>query len=76
MNDSDVQQLFSTEIEKMNGEELGNLVIWFNRTPLDTILTLFNGDKLKLKELETIISMPIEFGIDLDKLEALRDYLD
>ncbi|OOF44493.1 hypothetical protein BKK51_00670 [Rodentibacter trehalosifermentans] len=75
MNNQDVQKIFSDEIEIMSGEELGNLVIWFNRTQFETILALFNHDKDKLKDLEKIVSIPIEIDIDSDKLDILRYYL-
>ncbi|OOF86222.1 hypothetical protein [Rodentibacter ratti] len=76
MNDLDVQNLFAENINGMNGEKLDNLIIWFNRTSFDEILTVFNQDKNRLRILESIVSFPVEIGIDTQKLELLREYLD
>lgn len=76
MNAQDVQKLFAKDINGMDGAKLGNLIIWFNRTSFDEILTVFNQNKYGLRMLENIISLPVEIGIDTQKLELLREYLD
>ncbi|MEG9499426.1 hypothetical protein [Mannheimia indoligenes] len=76
MTHAEIKSICSTPVQRMNGETLGEMILWFNQTPLEDIKNLFADNKTALAELERIVSFLCEIPADFNKLEALRHHIE
>lgn len=55
MTYAEIKAICSISVQKMDGRTLGEMILWFNQTPLEEIKTLFADNKTALAELEHIV---------------------
>lgn len=76
MENKDVAKFKFSEIKQLGGEDVGRLLIWFNKTDFQTIKETISTPK-DIHFFLKIIELPwYEIPIDFKKLEQLRNYVE
>lgn len=75
LTDIQVKELILSNPDRVDGEKLGRLIVWFNDRELKFIISLFDKNLSDLRNLERNL-FPCEINIDENKLKLLRGFLD
>lgn len=76
MENKDVAKFKFSETKQLGGEDVGKLLIWFNKTDFQTIKETISTPK-EIYFFLKIIELPwYDISIDFKKLEQLRNYVE
>lgn len=76
MENKDVAKFKFSETKQLGGQDVGKLLIWFNKTDFQTIKETISTPK-EIYFFLKIIELPwYDISIDFKKLEQLRNYVE